>query len=250
MTLPRDLRDAPRHVVQQEIRGLDDYTINQAIQGYGGPKITPGQESTLRSELNKRRQDDMYAAKLADEARQSNLEPDSVLADEPLNSLQQGLHDPQLDTTPVDPPYPDDSHLSTDSNFSDRTTTDAVDTALSNQGSMSPNDSTNPDQSTTPIQDRQSLSEDERKALKLIGALLIEAVSVKRTRDTIREIINASDEMHLFDPTVPKQLTSHLWETYETAERIQRLNSILDGTSDESLETVLELCDEIGIDIS
>jgi len=238
--------------VQQEIRGLDDYTINQAIQGYGGPKITPGQESTLRTELNKRRQDDMYAAKLADEARQSIFETDSLIDDESINSLQQDpLSNPQRDHTTVDPPYPEDSQLSTESQFSDQATIDSMSTDPSNQGSMSSNDQqAHTEQSSTTIQEQHSLSEEEWKALRLIGTLLIEAVSIKRTRDTIREIINASDEIHLFDPTVPKQLTTHLWDTYEAAERTQCVNSILDGNNDEPLETVLSLCDEIGIEIS
>lgn len=245
MTIPHDLRDAPQHVVKQEIQMLDDYTINQAIKGYGGPKITPGQESTLRSELNKRRQDDMYAAQLADEARASRFEPDALIDPDPITSLQS---DP-LKSLPTENLDPIHSDLPSDPTQGVNTSSEPT-TEYSSQPATTPDMTPSQgDSSPTKITTQPTLSESERRALQLIGALLIEAIVIRRTRDTIQSVINDSDEIHLFDPSVPQQLTSHLWETYDRSGRSEYVTAILDHDQSTAMDSIRSLSGEIGIEI-
>lgn len=99
------------------------------------------------------------------------------------------------------------------------------------------------------ITTQSTLSESERRALQLIGALLIEAIVIRRTRDTIQSVINDSDEILLFDPSVPQQLTSHLWETYDRSGRSEYVTAILDHDQSTAMDSIRSLCGEIGVEI-
>lgn len=220
MTYPRDLREAPRHVVQQEISRLGDHELRNAISGYGGPKITSHQESILQEELNQRRRQEMLAAELADEARESRLDTASRLEPEPIDAL---TNDPLDDIGAA----PDGSNVDpfeiNNSHGSDRQPDSTIETG--------------------------GISKTEQKALEIVGALLLEAVLIKRTKDTIQAVFNDAEGVHLFDQSIPERITDHLWTEYDAEGRADHLRSILGDDSERAMDTIEQLCSQVGIDV-
>jgi hypothetical protein len=90
-------------------------------------------------------------------------------------------------------------------------------------------------------------SEAVRKLRLVVWALLLEAVLVRRTKDTIQSRFKQADSFVLDDGSIPARLTDHLWSAYSAAERGAVIEAILDGRRDEAMAEILELCDEVGI---
>lgn len=218
----------PEAEFRQEIQTMDDWTLNKTVSGIGGPKVTRNQERTVSNELQRRRLDDMYAAKLADEAQQKYTgEVDSLLNNDAINTLDtRGAEDllTEFDRLPTD-------------DF-DQLSDPRVDEGRST-GSLS-NDSKTPTQ----------LSKAEQEALLLIGVILYEAVVLKRTKDTIQASLNDADDLYVMDSTIPRQICEYLWSDLSVNERAPYVNTILGDDGEKARSEIESLCRTIGVEIS
>lgn len=225
MTYPQDFRNLPEHAVRQEIQHMSDQTLDRAVRGYGGPTITPRQESILRDEVGRRWEDRQYAAHLANEARRRDFDEYGLDTDRAISAFEEpgfdSFEEPGFDALDSDtPPSTGGDSLG----VGDRSRAGDADSA------------------TTGTHD---LTAEQEEALLLVGAILFEAVLVKRTADTIQAHLNASSELVAADPALPERITERLWTAYDRSERGDRLEAILGGDSDAALAAVETLANEL-----
>jgi hypothetical protein len=225
---PAELGDSPEHVVRQEVREMDDRTLDIALNGIGGPKFDPHQRRLLQDELAERRRQDMIAAELADEASGYG-DPASVLDDTPLDRFDQqelavGLD--QLDEFEAGSSTPGASPVAKPlDDYSGRRS--------------EPRPSPGPEVPPEAI----------RKLRLVVGALLLEALLIKRTKDTIQSRFNRAESFVLGDDSIPVQLTDHLWSVCSAADRGDIVETILEGSQRDAMDEILALCKETGISI-
>lgn len=93
------------------------------------------------------------------------------------------------------------------------------------------------------------LSDEEKYALLVLGALLAEAAIYRRTLDTIQARFNNADEVYLSNQSIPQQITQHLWYSYDANNLKSSVSTILSGTNEGAMDEILKLSSEIGYDI-
>jgi hypothetical protein len=182
----------------------------------------------LIDELAERRRQDMIAAELADEASGYG-DPASVLDDTPLDRFDQqelavGLD--QLDEFEAGSSTPGASPVAKPlDDYSGRRS--------------EPRPSPGPEVPPEAI----------RKLRLVVGALLLEALLIKRTKDTIQSRFNRAESFVLGDDSIPVQLTDHLWSVCSAADRGDIVETILEGSQRDAMDEILALCKETGISI-
>lgn len=231
-----DFRRMTEPAIKQEVRTMSEQTLNRAMRGRGGPKINPHQESLLQDELDQRRQDREYATQMAIEANKRVSDFGSINTNEAIATLQDPGFEPiernleQSATTFRNDYGSDTSSVDINEAIIEPDYTPSLDSSIGENGPSVPD---------SPI------SEEEMEALLLLGAILYEAVLIKRTEDTIQAQINHSDEFFITDPTLPEQITELLWTTHDTESRIPYLESILGDDSAEAINAIESLAENV-----